>query len=68
MTAKSIVAHPHAFAGGVDTHARKHVYAILAAKTGGLIDTGWFPRAMPTSAAPSPGWPAAPAPTSPRSG
>ncbi|MCW2134097.1 Transposase IS116/IS110/IS902 family protein [Arthrobacter sp. VKM Ac-2550] len=28
---------------GVDTHARNHVYAILAAKTGELIDTQAFP-------------------------
>lgn len=43
MTAKSIVAHSHAFVVGVDTHARNHVYAIIAAKTGELVDTRDFP-------------------------
>jgi transposase len=38
-----IVAHSHPFVVGVDTHARNHVYAILAAKTGELIDTRDFP-------------------------
>ncbi|MCU1567963.1 MAG: family transposase [Pseudarthrobacter sp.] len=29
----SIVAHSHPFVVGVDTHARNHVYAVLAART-----------------------------------
>ncbi len=43
MTAMSIVAHSHAFVVGVDTHARNHVYAIITAQTGELIDTKDFP-------------------------
>jgi hypothetical protein len=43
----SIVAHSHPFVVGVDTHARNHVYAILAATTGALLDS----RAFPTNAA-----------------
>lgn len=43
----SIVAHSHPFVVGVDTHARNHVYAILAANTGALLET----RAFPTTAA-----------------
>ncbi|SDQ32162.1 IS110 family transposase [Arthrobacter crystallopoietes] len=43
MTAISIVAHSYPFVVGVDTHARNHVYAILAARTGELIDTRDFP-------------------------
>jgi hypothetical protein len=39
----SIVAHSHPFVVGVDTHARNHVYAILNAGTGELIDTRDFP-------------------------
>ncbi|MDQ0677794.1 hypothetical protein QFZ30_001176 [Arthrobacter pascens] len=39
MTAMSIVAHPHPFVVGVDTHARSHVYAILVATTGALLYT-----------------------------
>lgn len=39
----SIVAHSYPFVVGVDTHARNHVYAILAAKTGELLDTKEFP-------------------------
>src|SRR5699024_2361469 len=38
----TIVAHAHPFVIGVDTHARNHVLAILAA-TGAVIDTGQFP-------------------------
>src|SRR5699024_12820776 len=38
----TIVAHAHPFVIGVDTHARNHVLAILAA-TGEVIDTGQFP-------------------------
>lgn len=43
MTAMSIVAHSHAFVVGVDTHARNHVYAIITATTGELVDTRDFP-------------------------
>lgn len=43
----SIVAHAHPFVVGVDTHACSHVYAILAATTGALLET----RAFPTNAA-----------------
>lgn len=39
----SIVAHSHPFVVGVDTHARNHVYAIIAATTGELVDTKDFP-------------------------
>ncbi|GAA4046688.1 hypothetical protein GCM10023063_37370 [Arthrobacter methylotrophus] len=41
MTAMSIVAHAHPFVVGVDTHARNHVYAILA----GTVATHGFPVA-----------------------
>lgn len=43
MTAMSIVAHSHPFVVGVDTHARNHVYAILDAANGALLDTQSFP-------------------------
>ncbi len=43
MTAVSIVAHSHPFVVGVDTHARNHVYAIIATRTGELVDTRDFP-------------------------
>jgi transposase len=43
MTAMSIVAHAHPFVVGVDTHARNHVYAILTASTGALLETRDFP-------------------------
>ncbi|WP_431859241.1 IS110 family transposase [Micrococcus terreus] len=43
MTAISIVAHSHPFVVGVDTHARNHVYTVLAATTGELIGTQDFP-------------------------
>jgi transposase len=39
----SIVAHSYPFVVGVDTHARKHVYAIISAATGGLLQTQDFP-------------------------
>lgn len=39
----SIVAHSHPFVVGVDTHARNHVYAIITAITGELVDTQDFP-------------------------
>ena len=39
----SIVAHSHPYVIGVDTHARNHVYALLAAATGELIDSAQFP-------------------------
>ena len=38
----TIVAHAHPFVVGVDTHARNHVLAVLAA-TGEAIDTAQFP-------------------------
>lgn len=43
MTVLSIVAHSHPFVVGVDTHARNHVYAILDATNGALLDTREFP-------------------------
>ncbi|MGO4587201.1 IS110 family transposase [Arthrobacter sp. 2RAF6] len=39
----SIVAHSHPFVVGVDTHARNHVYAILDATNGAMLDTQSFP-------------------------
>lgn len=39
----SIVAHTRPFVIGVDTHARKHSYAILTPATGALIATNEFP-------------------------
>lgn len=39
----SIVAHYHPFVVGVDTHARNHVYAILDATNGAMLDTQTFP-------------------------
>nr|WP_245348264.1 IS110 family transposase [Paeniglutamicibacter psychrophenolicus] len=39
----SIVSHCHPFVVGVDTHARNHVYAILDAANGALLDTQSFP-------------------------
>lgn len=39
----SIVAHSRPFVIGVDTHARKHSYAILTPVTGALIATNEFP-------------------------
>lgn len=39
----TIVAHSHSFVVGVDTHARNHVYAIIATGTGELIETREFP-------------------------
>lgn len=39
----SLVAHTHPFVVGVDTHARNHVYTILRAATGAVIDTQDFP-------------------------
>ena len=43
MTALSIVSHCHPFVVGVDTHTRNHVYAILDATNGALLDTQSFP-------------------------
>lgn len=42
-TAMTIVAHSRPFVVGVDTHARNHVYAIIAAGTGELLETQDFP-------------------------
>lgn len=39
----SIVAHSHPFVVGVDTHAKNHVYAIIATATGALLQTRDFP-------------------------
>jgi len=39
----TIVAHTHPFVIGVDTHARNHALAILAAPTGEVIDDAQFP-------------------------
>jgi transposase len=39
----SIVPHAHPFVVGVDTHARNHVYAVLDATNGALLDTQSFP-------------------------
>jgi len=39
----TIVAHAHQFVIGVDTHARNHALAILAAPTGEIIDDAQFP-------------------------
>jgi transposase len=39
----TIVAYSHPFVVGVDTHARKHVYSILAAPSGERIQTRDFP-------------------------
>ncbi|WP_026533725.1 IS110 family transposase [Arthrobacter sp. H14] len=43
MTALYIVSHCHPFVVGVDTHARNHVYAIIDATNGSLLDTQSFP-------------------------
>lgn len=43
MTVLSIVSHCHPFVVGVDTHARNHVYAIVNAINGALLDTQPFP-------------------------
>lgn len=43
MTATSIVAQAYPFVVGIDTHARNHVYAILTANTGALLETRQFP-------------------------
>ena len=39
----TIVAYSHPFVVGVDTHARKHVFAIIAVPSGEQIDTREFP-------------------------
>lgn len=39
----TIVAHAHPFVIGVDTHARTHTLAVLAATTGELVATEQFP-------------------------
>ena len=46
MTAMSIVSHIHPFVVGVDTQARNHVYAILDATNGALLDTQSFPTTV----------------------
>lgn len=39
----TIVAYSHPFVVGVDTHARKHVFAIIAAASGERIENRDFP-------------------------
>ena len=39
----TIVAYSHPFVVGVDTHARKHVFAIIAVPSGERIDNRDFP-------------------------
>lgn len=46
MTTLSIVAHSQPLVVGVDTHARNHVYAILDATSGALLDTREFLTTM----------------------
>ena len=41
--AVTIVAHAHSYVVGVDTHARSHTFAIVAAATGEVIATEQFP-------------------------
>lgn len=43
VTPMTIISQSRPFVVGVDTHARNHVYAILAPTTGALIDTRSFP-------------------------
>lgn len=43
MTVRSIIVPPHALAVGVDMHAHSHLFAVLPAKTGRLIDTKGIP-------------------------
>lgn len=43
----SIVAHSRPFVVGVDTHAKNHVYAIIATATGALLQTREFPTTSP---------------------
>lgn len=47
MTAMSIVSHCHPYVVGVDTHARNHVYVILDATNGALLDKQSFPTTAP---------------------
>ena len=39
----SIVAHIHSYVVGVDTHARHHVYSLIASATGELLGSQKFP-------------------------
>lgn len=39
----SIVAHIHSYVVGVDTHARHHVYLLIALATGELLGSQKFP-------------------------
>ncbi len=43
MTGVPIVADTYQFVVGVDTHAATHHYAIIDARTGGIVDHGEFP-------------------------
>lgn len=61
----TIVAHSHPFVVGVDTHARKHVFAVIAAANGERIDNRDFPAtgaginppSLGLRVAPKPIWP-----------
>ncbi|WP_449374605.1 IS110 family transposase [Arthrobacter psychrolactophilus] len=46
MTILTIVAHFHSFVVGVDTHAHNHVFAILDATNGALLDSRSFPTTV----------------------
>ena len=39
----SIVAENYQYVIGVDTHAKTHTYAVIAATTGAVVDTATFP-------------------------
>lgn len=39
----TVIAEKYDYVVGVDTHARTHTYAVVAAKTGALIETATFP-------------------------
>lgn len=43
----TIVAHSYRYVIGVDTHAKTHTFAILAAATGALVDQAQFPTTGP---------------------
>ncbi len=40
---RSIVADVYTYVVGVDTHASTHHYALIEARTGGLVDDAEFP-------------------------
>lgn len=43
LAESTVVAQAYMFVVGVDTHARQHVYAIVEAATGAILDTQSFP-------------------------